>query len=390
MMKKVFCLLFCLNLSIAPLTSATNISALNPIEKLTISSERFPDGITLNVTLPDGYQENSDKEYVVLFDLHPRSQPYLSGMQDWMSHNGDWPWLNTIIVTYSGEANTSLDEHFESAISGNNHKLLDFFEDDLFSAIDKKYRTNGFRIYSGFTGNASLGLYMLLNRPEIFNAYIAASPLLANDHFNILSQAQEKLNKLTLPRYLFISIGKSGYDEAHLPGFKELSEIITSSTNKHLTTTIKRFDDAYYMTQPVLATAHAIEEIFRDINENLPADSAISKQGGQAIINHYKYLSKEKFGFEVSAQSSLKLLGFSLLEKKPNKALKVLSMAIKEYPESTFAYSALAKAHFQLAQFKKAILFQKIAVEKSKKLIPWHQRKQAEYLAKYQQAAKLD
>jgi hypothetical protein len=385
-MKRFFLLLILLSLS--TFTFSTEVTALNPIEKLTISSERFPDGITLNVTLPQGYQENTDKEYVVLFDLHPRSQPYLSGMHDWMSHNGEWPWLNTIIVTNSGEYNTTLSEHYEAVISGKNQKLLDFFQHDLMTTLDKKYRTNGFRIYSGFTGNASLGLYILLNRPEIFNAFIAASPLLAEDHFKILSQAQEKLNSLALPRYLFISTGKSGYEKSHLPNFEALSEIINSSTNKYLTTNIKRFDNAYYMTQPVLAAAHAIEDIFRDINEDLPADSEISKQGAQAIIDHYKYLSEEKFGFNVSAQSSLKSLGFSLLAKAPKKALTVLSIAVKQYPESTFAFSALAKAHFQLEDFTQAIHFQQLAVEKSRILIPWHQRKQQQYLDEYQKALK--
>ena len=130
--------------------NATDINSLNPIEKLTIKSKRFPDSITLNVTLPQGYQEQVDKKYVVLFDLHPRSQPYLSGMHDWMGHNGEWPWLDTIIVTNSGEHNKTLGKYHEDALEGKNQTLLDFFEYDLLVQLDKKYRTNGFNIYSGF------------------------------------------------------------------------------------------------------------------------------------------------------------------------------------------------------------------------------------------------
>jgi len=365
---------------------ANDVTALNPVEKLIIKSKRFPEGITFNVTLPQGYQQQADKQYVVLFDMHPRSQPYLSGMHDWMGHNGEWPWLDTIIITSSGEFNTTYAKYHEAAIAGENQILLNFFEHDLLTEIDKKYRTNGFRIFSGFTGNASVALYTLINRPELFNAYIAASPNLANDQLKILSQASEKLAKLNKPRYLFMSIGNSNYEKAQLASFAQLERIIINSSNKYLTSHIKHFDDAYYMTQPVLATAHAIEDIFDDINQDLAPDSKVSQLGAAAIIAHYKYLSEEKFGFEVSAQSSLTALGLSLVEKEPSKALKVLEKSVATYPNSTFAYNALAKAYFQLNQFTNAVKYQTIAVEKSKSLIPWHQRKQQSYLEQYQQA----
>ena len=115
-------------------------------------------------------------------------------------------------------------------------------------------------------------------------------------------------------------MAKSGYEKAHLANFNKLEETLNKQAFKNLTFDIKRFDDAYYMTQPVLATAHAIENIFADIHQDLKPDSAISKQGAEAIIDHYKYLSEEKFGFEVSAQSSLQALGYSLLNSEPKKA----------------------------------------------------------------------
>ena len=86
--QHIFGILLC---SVFLSVNAADITALNPIEKLTINSEHFPDGITFNVTLPQAYQAQTDKKYIVLFDMHPRSQPYLSGMHDWMAHNGEWP-----------------------------------------------------------------------------------------------------------------------------------------------------------------------------------------------------------------------------------------------------------------------------------------------------------
>lgn len=67
-----------------------------------------------------------------MFDLHSYSDTYLSGMHDWMSHNGEWPWLQTIIVTpASGNRAAML-----SDITGKTTPLLDFFDKQLIPTID--------------------------------------------------------------------------------------------------------------------------------------------------------------------------------------------------------------------------------------------------------------
>ncbi len=92
-------LYFGLILILCSKASAMDVRQLTPVERVTVSSEHFDKPMTFNVTLPASYGSEPDKRYFVMFDLHPRSQPYLSGMQDWLSHNGDWPWLETIIIT---------------------------------------------------------------------------------------------------------------------------------------------------------------------------------------------------------------------------------------------------------------------------------------------------
>ena len=72
---------------------ATDITALNPIESLKVKSQYFKNPIEYNITLPTTYsqEKHKDKKYFIIFDLHPRSQPYLSGVHEWFSHNGGWP-----------------------------------------------------------------------------------------------------------------------------------------------------------------------------------------------------------------------------------------------------------------------------------------------------------
>ncbi|NQZ11735.1 MAG: esterase [Algicola sp.] len=363
--------------------NAVEVWDLNPIEKLSISSKLYEGTIDFSGTLPPNYAKNTDKRYVVLFDFHTRAQPMLTGMHDWMSHNGEWPWLETIVVTPATYSKLLGPVYEDGA------QLLDFFEHDLLKALDKNYRTNGFRIYSGFTGNGSAGLYTLLNRPSLFNAYIIASPVLADDHRGLMSSAEQKLKKLTdKPRYLFMSNGTSRYEQPHQDSFTELKKILQTTAPKQLTWQTKAFEGTTYMSQPVLAVVHAIEAIFSDIHNTLAADSVISRQGAQAILKHYRYLSEQKFGFEVSAEDALTALGKSLMKDNPKKALTVFKISVDTYPESAWAIHALADAYAQLKQFDKALDYQKQAREKANSMGGWHQNKHQQFLEEYQAALK--
>ncbi|WP_245335386.1 alpha/beta hydrolase-fold protein [Shewanella sp. WXL01] len=329
-----------------------------PIQQvLSVESELFTEkSADFMVSLPHNYQQNSAKSYVVMLDLHPRSHLLHTGMHDWMSHNGGWPWLETIIIT-APDGHQGLGKLKELAIEEKgNQQLLDFFEQDLLPTIDRSYRTNGFKILNGFTGNAGLGLYTLINRPELFNAYIAASPVLSRDFGYVLKDASEKLKNLKLKqqRFLFVSTSDSGYEQGQLPSFAELESILKQADNSMLNYKVQRFDGSYYMTQPVLATAMGIEMIFNDIHNTVQPDSELGKQGAQAILAHYKTLSQQVYGFEVSAVGSLTALAQSQFTADAEQAIATLELAIANYPTNPHALAALAEIYIELDNQTKA------------------------------------
>ena len=120
--------------------NAIDITALNPVEPLKVKSKLFKEALEYNITLPQGYEleTNKDKKYFVIFDLHPRSQPFLSGLHDWLSHNGGWPWPETIVVT-PASYNAEFASLFEQLVEDpKNHAILDYFESDLLKTIDAR------------------------------------------------------------------------------------------------------------------------------------------------------------------------------------------------------------------------------------------------------------
>ncbi len=371
--------------------NATDITTLNPIESLKIESKYFKEPIEYNVTLPKSYNEakGKDKKYFVIFDLHPRSQPYLSGLHDWLSHNGDWPWLESIVIT-PANYNPEFAKLFEQLVSEPSNKtILDYFENDLLASIDKKYRTNGFKIYSGFMGNGALGLFALLNRPALFNAYIISSPSLANNFGLITSEANKKLaandDKM---RFLYLSTGNHRYEQGNLSSFGLFEKALENSAPDTLDWHVHHNNKNNYMSQPIVTAVNGIEALFSDIHTNLEADSEVSKKGAQSIINYYQKLTDKKYGFDVSAEGSLKALAKSYMESAPKKAIFIYQKTVELYPESAYALSSLAHAHADLDDLTSAIKYQTQAVEKSKTMIDWHQKKHKQYLAEFK--TKLD
>ena len=366
---------------------AVDVANLTPVERLTVNYTEFSEPMSFNITLPASYATELDKRYLVLFDPHPRSQPHLSGMQDWLSHNGEWPWLETLVVTPANYHKEYADLFKETADNPSDPELLSFLETHVLTKIDDTYRTHNFRIFSGFMGNGAFGLYALLNKPHLFDAYIIASPSLADDFLAVTSSAKSKLPKLTdKMRFVYLTMGGHRYEQGNRKATEAFAEALESYAPGQLEWHAKLDDKRHYMSRPILAVVEAIELLFADYHSPLAPDSAIAKKGVDAIVAHYQTLSKSKYGFEVSAQSSLTALAKATLESDSDEALAIYKRAIAMYPDSAYAYANLGSAYKELGQLAKAVEVQKTAVDKSKDMIPWHQNNLKKQLDEYQAA----
>ena len=349
-------------------------------QTLTIEDKRFEQPLEFNVHLPKSYQTKSDKQYVVLFDFHPYSHTYLTGLHDWMSHNGEWPWLETIVVNpaYGNPVGQLFDA------TGNSTPLVNFIADQLLTEIDSQYRTNGYRIFSGFRVNGSIVLSTLLNRPDVFDAYIAISPELKNDYVQILSKSKTAKSLAGKQhKFVLFSHGATIKEDHQMANYQLLNDQLTPYLASH-EYHYQDFGQHYFMSLPALSVISAIEAMFSDIHRGLAADSLISQQGVSAIIAHYKDLSANKYGFEVSPKRSIESLGFALLATQPTQGIAVLKENIALYPSDAYTHHALAKAYDQLGDIGNAIKYQTKAAKLAENMLTWHQKRQQRYLQQYQ------
>ncbi|MCC2618257.1 hypothetical protein LJ739_18515 [Aestuariibacter halophilus] len=338
--------------------------------------------LLFNVVLPDGYSQSGDKQYAVLFDFHPQAYRYLQGMHHWLSHNGEWPWPQTIIVTPA--PGNPVGRLFDD--TGKTTPLLDFFESALIPAIDEHYRTNGFRIISGFRVNGTLALSMLLNKPDVFDAYFVAAPELAENYAGLLSNGPKKLAALPAkPLYLRFTYGDSIKVADQQSAYADWLTILKQHAPASLTWSHADLSDHYFMSYPLMTLMSGIEEVFNDINAGLAPDSSIAQQGFDAIVEHYAMLSRDKYGFEVSPQTSLARRGAYLLSIDPKQAIAFLRTNQQRFPKDLTAVHTLADAYATLGQYEQAIEWQTQAVQLAQSQLTWYQRFHQQKLAQYQQ-----
>ena len=157
----------------------------------------------------------------------------------------------------------------------------------------------------------------------------------------------------------------SDFEQRQLADFAALEAILKTSSHPALHYQVKRFDGTYYMTQPILATAYGIEWLFDDYHKVLAPDSKIARGGVAAILEHYRYLSEQKYGFAVPSTDSLIALADAEFAKDKDKGLAVYQAAVKANPESHSAHNALARAYSELKQFDLAVAELKLALAKT-------------------------
>lgn len=364
--------------------AATEISDTKSLQLLTVNSTNVKQAIDFHVTLPASYYQSQNKRYPILLDLNPSSRLYLSGLNDWLSHNGQNPWLETIVVTPAKQHLELAALFDQSATPTHAEQLLSIIKQDLLAVIDKRYRTNGFRMYNGFMRSGTIGLYALLNQPTLFNAYIIATPHLVDNYLDISPQLKHKLPSLTdRVRILHLTYGDHRFEQPHLKAISQLTEELEQLAPAELEWSVNA-DKGHFMTRPITNLVNAVEVVFKDFHQNLAADSAISKRGAEAIVEYYEYLSEKKYGFEVPAERSLVTLANSMIDSSTPEALAIYQKITELYPDSAYAFHYLAAASVHVKDFNNALKYQRLAVEKSSNLREWQQIWLKQTLADYE------
>jgi predicted alpha/beta superfamily hydrolase len=237
--------------------------------------------------------------------------------------------------------------------SGRAATFLSFFESELIPEIEKRYRTQPYRILAGHSFGAMFALETLYAKPKLFNAVIAVSPTAWWDNGYLLRRAKQYVaSKPELNATLILAIGEEG-PQMNVP-YDELKAYLTANAPKGLTVHSYHFADDDHVTVPVPATYAALRKLFAPwFFRVLPGDDP--KQLWPRAVAHAQEMTK-RYGFEVrvSEERGNRIGNLLLNAKLYDDAIAVFEANAAAYPHSPNVYKVLGEAYEKAGNPQKA------------------------------------
>ena len=187
-------------------------------EQRSISSEHLNESRSYLVSLPDGYAENPDRRYPVLYVLGGSSLAFQSTRDaSLMARIGVMPEVIVVNVPNPDDAARQrdytppfmlrdLDE--EDSKIGAADQFLVFLERELIPEINRSYRTSSVRMIAGHSRGGLFVMYALMENPTVFQAHLALSPALWRENDLFVSRFADHLaSGPESNTFVFLSLG---------------------------------------------------------------------------------------------------------------------------------------------------------------------------------------
>ncbi len=264
-------------------------------EKITIQSEVLQEPRALHVYLPDSYQETS-KEYPVLYVL-----------------DGQRFFFHAISVAKLSKKFSYTPEHIVVGVENvypkrfslfNSHAeyFKKFLVSEAMDFVDKNYRTESSNILFGWEYGGGFTLQMMKDEPELFDAYIAASPYPINE--SRLPNGDDRLRHLdtlssndSYQQYLYFA---SAIEETNVKsGTDDLNQMLQSKDLENIRWDYTVLENEDHHSTPFSTLYHGLRNYYFNYPE--PKFSNVEEfyqKGGMNYLNRYFIERGKRFGFD--------------------------------------------------------------------------------------------
>ncbi len=202
----------------ASCTVTAQTKPFNIGEVATIRSEVLGENRTLNIYLPEGYNDKATYPVIYLLDGTANEDfLHIAGLVQFFNMTFKMP--NTIIV---GIANIDRKRDFTFPTqkanlkkayptTGGSARFIDFIEKELQPYIKANYKTNDSTYLMGQSLGGLLAAEILLKKPNLFSNYIITSPSLWWDDESLLKEAPALLAaQEDKKKWVYIAVGNEG------------------------------------------------------------------------------------------------------------------------------------------------------------------------------------
>ena len=242
-------------------------------------------------------------------------------------------------------------EHKTFPHGGGGEEFLRFLADELIPLVDANFRTNGYRLLTGWSFSGLFTVYALAERPELFNAYHAISGSLWWDDELVLKALGDQT--LSRPTKLFTSVGSKEVDGKTYAANKKLAARLAAASVQTLEFTHIEIPDVGHH----LGIPQSIDRALRTLYRDYLAPEKVRQAGLESVEAYYEELS-ESYGYEVTIPYRVyEALGMSYWQEGRDRtqAVAVFRECVEAYPGYPMAHLLLGLSYQSVKDYPRAV-----------------------------------
>jgi pimeloyl-ACP methyl ester carboxylesterase len=227
--------------------------------------------------------------------------------------------------------------------SGGADKFLKFIETELIPHVEKQYRVQPFRVFAGHSLGGLFAVHAMLARPELFNAYLAVSPSLQWDNFEVTERAKKFFaSRPDYNRTLYVSLGNEPGDIGD--GFKLFRDLLAQQKVGNFVWQASHMEDEDHGSVVLRSHYEGLRKVYDGWQLPRDPNTGAIAGGFKEVVEHYRKLSS-RLNYEVlPPEPIVNQLGYQQMGARQNEdALAAFKWNVEHYPKSANVYDSLAE-----------------------------------------------
>jgi predicted alpha/beta superfamily hydrolase len=343
-------------------------------ETVQLPSNTLNESRTLLISKPAGYDTGIER-YPVLYLLDAETHfRYASGIASFLAENDRMPKMLLVgIVSGTTEQRTrdltppsasEIDNRFSPG-NGGAEAFLSFVARELIPFVDKTYRTRPYRLLIGHSFGGLFGVYALVMRPALFNAYIAADPSLHWNNEAVAARAERFLsNTRSLQADFYMTAGGATVPR----GIARLNAALGRHAPEGFRWKFASMKQDDHASIPLPSIYRGLETIFEEWRLTDPLD-LFDKGGIEAIHRRYRNAGiRFAYPERTTPPFTVSLVVAALMRAgRLEEASKVLLHDPAAYPPPWNQLDALARAYENRGDSGEAVRYYLLSLKQNPK-----------------------
>ena len=316
----------------------------------------------LQVYLPDSYQKTK-KHYPVLFVMD--SQRYFLhaiAHQKTLRFQDKTPELIVVGLTTDNDKRRKW-------LYPDREAFIKFLSQELVPWIHDNYRASEERLYFGWEMAAGLVPDLIVNQPDLFQAYFMASPTHVNRQR--IDNIARYLQQTKSEHFIYATLGS--VETWSTPSMALLDKAVKASSSNSMNWQYDLLDDQDHYTTPLLTIDNGLLKFYSDYGPvRFYSIKEFNDFGGMAALKKHYENRGERFGISAEIHDDTK--GYLLNQSLKEDNLKLFSSLvdnfegfIEDYYVTDFWFNRFANAYIKLGELAKAKKMLKTGIAKRPK-----------------------